>query len=769
MANAIQELKLILSLDTKAYQAGLKGAKTSLLGLSSAQVAFGVAAAQYAMRGIDALVRKYLEYDQVLDKLSYTAINTARAEDVLFSAHLATTASLGKVAEAVSVYSARLEESRGRIAELTSVTAQYAEDTGDSAGSIATSISALANRWGKDAGGIASAMMQAGQISGLAMSAIGEQVVQATPLMKALGYSFETTLAKAALFNKHGYDFSKYVTLMQKNFEKFGGNVKAANREITTIENTVRGFKSQGEAVGYLMEKGFSSTAAIELAEMLRLNLNKELDETITKLSEVGQGVASASKMVESNLAWWERLGLAIKSIFTPAFSPSESKDILKSRGYSDKEIEKIIDNIDDFQRLLQDDKLFPSLQPGKILNFDFNKYKVPGPTGWNPITPIKSPTPLFTSAAGFGSDYGGSAASMMINDMDRLGDTGEAVANSIQGNLSRAFYEVSQFADNSSGAMRVSLVTAIDGASEGMGALADSAEKATEGVQGLNDTSQGTKSTWEQIESWLTKAADKLGIDSELLVNNIWTGLARVGKESLEKLGIDVDGLQSKMADFFGKAKGYGFDINAFWKWAQEGTGQTTKQIWDQTLDQMAKATGNFIMQASAMFATGTVDWRELFSGLWRSILASTVTAVAKMVADWIAGLEIIAQAKAWLETMPGVAAAIAIGAIAVGGIALLASSKQQPAMASGGVVMGPTRALIGEAGPEAVFPLEKLNDLGIPFGRGGRGASTSVVNITVNNPILNNRTTESDVRAFMERISRELVRKGVVANSYA
>jgi hypothetical protein len=34
--------------------------------------------------------------------------------------------------------------------------------------------------------------------------------------------------------------------------------------------------------------------------------------------------------------------------------------------------------------------------------------------------------------------------------------------------------------------------------------------------------------------------------------------------------------------------------------------------------------------------------------------------------------------------------------------------------AMAAGGIVTGPTMALIGEAGPEAVIPLDKLGNIG-------------------------------------------------------
>jgi hypothetical protein len=45
---------------------------------------------------------------------------------------------------------------------------------------------------------------------------------------------------------------------------------------------------------------------------------------------------------------------------------------------------------------------------------------------------------------------------------------------------------------------------------------------------------------------------------------------------------------------------------------------------------------------------------------------------------------------------------------------------------LAKGGIVMGPTNALIGEAGPEAVIPLSGANS--------ARGAMGSTINITVN-----------------------------------
>lgn len=63
---------------------------------------------------------------------------------------------------------------------------------------------------------------------------------------------------------------------------------------------------------------------------------------------------------------------------------------------------------------------------------------------------------------------------------------------------------------------------------------------------------------------------------------------------------------------------------------------------------------------------------------------------------------------------TPAGVATSFIVGALAIAaGAALKAISSQKgvKAFAEGGIVTGPTNALIGEAGPEVVFPLEKLN----------------------------------------------------------
>ena len=68
-------------------------------------------------------------------------------------------------------------------------------------------------------------------------------------------------------------------------------------------------------------------------------------------------------------------------------------------------------------------------------------------------------------------------------------------------------------------------------------------------------------------------------------------------------------------------------------------------------------------------------------------------------------------------------------------------------PAMADGGIVMGPTLALIGEAGPEAVVPLSR-----------GMGRGQTIVNVTV---------TSADPQAVVEAIRRYTRSNGPLGSS--
>lgn len=108
-----------------------------------------------------------------------------------------------------------------------------------------------------------------------------------------------------------------------------------------------------------------------------------------------------------------------------------------------------------------------------------------------------------------------------------------------------------------------------------------------------------------------------------------------------------------------------------------------------------------------------------DAFSGGgFDSVLRSIGNSVGQFIIDLgkiliQSGIEIkgIQAAIKALALSPVAAIAAGIAAIAIGTIIKNASSKsKRTAFAEGGIVTGPTNALIGEAGPEVVFPLAKL-----------------------------------------------------------
>lgn len=65
-------------------------------------------------------------------------------------------------------------------------------------------------------------------------------------------------------------------------------------------------------------------------------------------------------------------------------------------------------------------------------------------------------------------------------------------------------------------------------------------------------------------------------------------------------------------------------------------------------------------------------------------------------------------------------------------------------PALAAGGIVTSPTLALIGEAGPEAVVPLSKMDSMGGP---------TFVIQTGVGDPVAIGREIERVMQRYQRR----------------
>ena len=106
-----------------------------------------------------------------------------------------------------------------------------------------------------------------------------------------------------------------------------------------------------------------------------------------------------------------------------------------------------------------------------------------------------------------------------------------------------------------------------------------------------------------------------------------------------------------------------------------------------------------------------------EWFSTGIKNVINGIITVFEFFANGWIKVINTVIKGYNALPLLPdiGLISEIKIGRMGGGGGEGSASSVIEiPKMASGGIVNGPTLAMIGEAGPEAVIPLSKMGRMG-------------------------------------------------------
>lgn len=170
-------------------------------------------------------------------------------------------------------------------------------------------------------------------------------------------------------------------------------------------------------------------------------------------------------------------------------------------------------------------------------------------------------------------------------------------------------------------------------------------------------------------------------------------------------------------------------------------------------------------VVQAAWDVVSGVISvGLDLITGRWgkawtdaRNLLASVWNDIKSIVGDAIKALEDLVGgwAKGIVDTISSIGRAIASLSIfhpggAPAAPSATASRAGVPAMAEGGIVMAPTFAYVGEAGPEAVIPLSSGRTM-LAAALGGAG-SAPVIQINVSGNV-----TRSE-QELAERIARAL-----------
>ena len=162
----------------------------------------------------------------------------------------------------------------------------------------------------------------------------------------------------------------------------------------------------------------------------------------------------------------------------------------------------------------------------------------------------------------------------------------------------------------------------------------------------------------------------------------------------------------------------------------------QTAQAAWDALVARMTEgttqATVNMAVIGQAM-RMHMIDVAARFADVMGTAFADVVTgmksasnaikdigaSLRQLIRDLIATIAKAAILAAILALIPGAGAAVGAGSGAGFGAIfgrVLGGMSGMPAMAEGGIVNRPTVALIGERGPEAVVPLNKLRSLHPP-----------------------------------------------------
>jgi len=232
-------------------------------------------------------------------------------------------------------------------------------------------------------------------------------------------------------------------------------------------------------------------------------------------------------------------------------------------------------------------------------------------------------------------------------------------------------------------------------------------------------------------IESQITTLIDN-GIDpASDEIKKLKEEFAKLGKEGKKTSEDLAKGLQ-KFADTAGKImSGVGAIFSQYFEMkmqglendqaAEEEALQTAfdnqvEDIENSTMNQQLKdAKLQELQEAHDENMTGVQEkfQQKMAQQKKKQAIADKAMAIANAVINTAAGVA---------SALPNIPLAAVIGAMGAAQVALIASTPI-PAMAQGGIVTGPTTALIGEAGAEAVIPLDKLSSI--------MGEQTQTVNV--------------------------------------
>ena len=206
---------------------------------------------------------------------------------------------------------------------------------------------------------------------------------------------------------------------------------------------------------------------------------------------------------------------------------------------------------------------------------------------------------------------------------------------------------------------------------------------------------------TWENVTNWISEKWDTVTGWVKERINNIGSAFSALG-DTMKNIWNTVTGwLSSKWTETTDWVKNKINDIGSVFN----GLGNTAKGVWNRIKD-----------DAISIFNTLKGELTGIFDNIGSGISNSFQKVVDRL--RWLINNFVVKplnSARLVINMIPGV------------------NIKEIPQLATGGVISSPTVALLGEAGSEAVIPLENNTEWIDKLAEKLNGGSGGVINLTV------------------------------------
>ena len=200
----------------------------------------------------------------------------------------------------------------------------------------------------------------------------------------------------------------------------------------------------------------------------------------------------------------------------------------------------------------------------------------------------------------------------------------------------------------------------------------------------------------WEQIKEFNRIASDEIATQFETSWTE-WGGKFEHGRDQINQ------GVGTWWEQLMGAFANGGTQLGAAWDGAWQAISAKGAEIWGI----IAGGVGAWWGSLMAAFANGASQIAAGWDGFWSGLSGIVGGVWSTIVGIVTGGVNAVVGAINWM--IARVNAAISTLESLSGGLINLPNIPNLPRMASGGILYGPTRIMAGEAGREAIVPLDR------------------------------------------------------------